>query len=430
MSETRHFDYIVVGGGIAGTTAAETIRRNEPFASIAICEAENEYLYSRVMLPSFIRGKYGKERLFLRTKNDYDRQQITLFRDTQIASLDAERKEIEIYLLGETAFLHYGKLLLATGGYPKNLDLEIPQQLPTFSLQTLADAEAIKVFIERGKMTNTVVGVIGGGFIGLEFIESFITAGFTVHVLLRDGGFFSGRVSEEFRAILEDIHRGRSIVVHHNATITADIQQNKEKNKAGAYDPFLYHVICSNGEKISVHALAFGVGIERRNNLAASAKLSVRRGIFVDQFFQTTNEHVFAAGDVAEYLSEHARDRVVMGNWSAATTQGMIVGGNMTGEKKTFDQLPVYAINHFGNHIAFVGINHAAAEKTVIRKKQNMQYAEFYFKDGILKGATIVNYPALVGLLVRTIKAGTFSLTECEQLEDQNNALEEIFSTT
>ena len=94
MSRNTFYDYIIVGGGIAGVSAAEAIRANDKYASISILSEEPELLYSRVMLPLYVRGKIKREQLFLRAANDYERHNIALWLDERVVEINRKKREI------------------------------------------------------------------------------------------------------------------------------------------------------------------------------------------------------------------------------------------------------------------------------------------------------------------------------------------------
>lgn len=398
---------------MAGTTAAETIRRGDPHASIALFEKEEEFLYSRVMLPNFIRGKYNRDAIFLRKRDDYIDQQIDLFRGKQVQAIDAEKSEVSF---GGNEYVHYGKLLIAMGGVPREWNVETPKNLPIFHLQTLADAERIKSFIAEQSDTPRRVAVVGGGFIGLEFVESFVSAGIGVDLFLREGHCFAGRVSEGFAEAMEYIHRGKDIVLHKNSQIDKIIQKSET----------IFEVVADTGN-IEVHAVALGIGIERNLDIAKKAGLNAEMGIQTNQYLKTSNENIFAIGDIAQYARSENRESMVSGTWVGATSQGIVGGENASGKKVPLEHIPTYAITHLGVHIAFIGEHWNEKMEVVVRDGgTHNPYAEFYFGNGTLKGATLVNMPRAVGLFLRLITEGKTTLAQREKLESTEIDFAEI----
>lgn len=413
MNETAHYDYVIIGGGVAGTTAAETIRRGDPHASIALFEREEEFLYSRVMLPNFIRGKYNRDAIFLRNRDDYVNQQIDIFRGKKVIAINAERAEVSI---GSDEYVHYGKLLIAMGGSPRKWGVKIPKSLPLFRLQTLKDAEKIKKFIAIDTELPRSVAVIGGGFIGLEFIESFVSAGIKVEFFLRESQCFDGRVSDNFSHAIEYIHRGKNIVVHRNSEVSAVVEKSE-----GVFE------LDTTSGKVNVNGVALGIGIERNFDLAKKAGLNVQTGILANQYLQTEDPNIFVIGDIAEYTHTGKDGREVNGTWGDATIQGTIGGRNALGEKEPFDKVSTYAIVHFGTHISFIGEKYSKKMEVVVRDGgTHNPYAEFYFLNGTLKGATLVNMSRAVGIFVRWIAEGEITIEQKEQLASPEIAFEDI----
>src|SRR3990167_423696 len=111
-------DYLVIGGGIAGTTAAETLREEDPRAKIAILEAEPHVLYSRVLIPKYIKGQIQKDALFLRKISDYAEKNIDFYPSAKVSKINPERRET---ILENGQIFSYKKLLIASGGKPRDI---------------------------------------------------------------------------------------------------------------------------------------------------------------------------------------------------------------------------------------------------------------------------------------------------------------------
>jgi len=413
MNNTQHYDYIIIGGGVAGTTAAETIRRQNPNVSIALFEAEDEFLYSRVMLPHFIRGKQNRDSVFLRNRDNYIEQRIEFFRGKVATAIHPEKKEISF---GEKEHVHYDKLLVAMGGRPREWNVGYPESMPIFRMQTLSDADSIKKFINIESSVPRSVAVIGGGFIGLEFVESFVAAGIHVDLFLRGERCFGGRVSEKFLGVMKQIHRGRNITVHRSTEVTS------VKEKGGG----IFELTTTKGV-VDTHGAALGIGIVRNLDLVEEAGLAVDRGVKTNQYLQTANPDIFAAGDVAQYVRQGNTLDGLSGTWSGAAIQGTMVGGNILGQKEAFGKVPAYTILHFGMHIGFVGESYCKEMEVVVRDDgTHNPYAEFYFQNGILRGATVVGMPKAIGILLRWIQEKKITLAAREQLESPAIDLKEI----
>ena len=129
---------MIVGGGIAGTTAAETIRQKDNDSSIALISLEPHFLYSRVLLPEFVKGEVGIDKVMLRSAADYQKNRIEVLLGEKVISLNLEERFAET---NSGRKFEFKKLLLASGGEPEPLDFEKEAPESVFRLQTLEDAK-------------------------------------------------------------------------------------------------------------------------------------------------------------------------------------------------------------------------------------------------------------------------------------------------
>lgn len=173
----KRYDYLIIGGGIAGVTAAEAIRGEDPAGTIGILSDERHLLYSRVLLPSYLKKRIKRERVFLRTAKDFTRRRIDLYRDKAAIAVDIKRREVAA-ADGET--FGYKKLLIASGGKTNRLPADWGGE-QAYGLQTLDDADRLLVAIPNIREPL----VIGSSFIALEFIEIFILNGVIPMVLTK-----------------------------------------------------------------------------------------------------------------------------------------------------------------------------------------------------------------------------------------------------
>ena len=158
--------FVIVGAGIAGTTAAEELRKRSKDADIILIGEEDVPLYTRVLLPNYIEGKVERERLFLKKEMWYAENRIEWVSGTRVEKLDVKNKFV---LLSDQRELPYDKLLIASGGEPKKMDAE-PRGISY--LRSLTDADHL-VQLMREKGSHADVAIYGGGFIACEFLNIF-----------------------------------------------------------------------------------------------------------------------------------------------------------------------------------------------------------------------------------------------------------------
>ena len=190
--------YLIIGGGIAGTTAAETIRRLDPSGSIGIVSDEPHRLYSRVMLskPNFFLGKIPFEQIWLKKESWYAESGIKFIAGKRAVRVDASKK---IVTLDDGMPLEYEKLLLALGGCARKWGIPGSDKRGVFYLRTLDDTRAIISAIKTGRKATT----IGGGFISFEMCEMLRMAGIAVTLILREPYYWQPLLDEPSGRMIE-----------------------------------------------------------------------------------------------------------------------------------------------------------------------------------------------------------------------------------
>ena len=375
----KTYEYLIIGGGIAGVTAAETIRGKDASSRIGIISSEPHLLYSRVLLPSYIKGRIARERVFLRKEEDFARLRIDFMRGCAAAGVDTAARRV---LLTDGEELAYEKLLIATGGSVRPWPVmpmswrhgEAGESI--FRLQTLDDADRIVGAMDTIRQPL----VIGSSFIALELIEIFILHGVAPRVLVRGPHFFDTMIDGEGAVLIEEnmAQRGASLV-------RGDESARMEYNGAIA------KIWMRGGSVFDADAVGIGIGIARNTGFLASSGIVCGRGVRTDEFLETNIPGVFAAGDVAEYFDSQADRHTMVGNWTHAVRLGRRAGLNMTGEKISFSDVPSYSITNLGLHIAALGECNGGLETVSRSDGATRQYERFFMRDGTLVGAFLIN---------------------------------------
>ncbi len=386
--EARHtMDYLIIGGGIAGTTAAETIRSKDDRGSIAIVSKEPHALYSRVLLPKYVEGALSRAQVFLRTAEDYSRKNISLYVEEEATAVDVKRKEVRTR---KGAVFFYRQLLIAAGGRVKPWRVEGSETAPVMRFQTIDDAEMLYDKLSERRGQDVVI--VGGGFIALELMNALVPRGVsTLSCIVSEKRYWEDYLDAEGSALLEKQLERKGVSFHHNETITM-----ARKNDKGNISVFT-----SRHTSYAADVLAIGVGLDREAEIFRGSGIEVERGVITNEFLETTAEHVWAAGDVAENFHPVFGRRLLVGNWNNAFLQGRIAGLNMvsshakTDERQQFTHIPLYAINVLDTHIAFLGDVSGSKEHAnrayISRFQEGAWYERFGLENGKLVSAVFIN---------------------------------------
>lgn len=367
------YDYVIIGGGVAGVTAAETIRGRDSGGSIALISDEPHLLYSRVLLPAYLKNKITRDKLFLRRAEDFTKQRIDLFLETAVTGLDFSRKEVSF---ANRELIAYKKLLVSAGGRVKPWGNPEDQDY-VYRLQTLDDADRLYEILPTMKRMI----VVGASFISLEFLEIFAAHNIPTTLLARDKYFFERFCDPQAGALFAENFSRREIQTEFN-----DEVQTIVKNEAGL------QVQTKALKVLSGDALAVGVGIDRNIELFRDAGVGIAaRGIRADETLRTNQEDVWTAGDVAEYRDAISGKDQILGNWTGAFLQGAHAGREMTGVSGQFRHVPSYSTTNLGFQITAVGDVTSEAETVVAIDAVKNKYARFFIRDNALGGAMLIN---------------------------------------
>jgi len=368
-------DYLIIGGGIAAVTAAETIRSRDAAGSIRIYGDEKHALYSRVLLPHVVRGKTPEDKAFLRQPGALADKRIEYVMGERITSVDPAAHTVTL-ASGET--VTYGKLLIATGGAVKPLNIPGADAAGVIPFQTLDDARALIAARETAKAV-----VYGAGFIALELIMSFRHHGASVTGVIRNDGYFSRVLSPEAKTRIAETLVRNGVEIVSGTEITGF-------ETTGA----LKKLKLSNGSELTCTAVAAGIGIAPNVAFLAGSGIEIGTGVLTDEFLRTGTPDVWAAGDVAESFDRALGTRRMAGNWQNAMFQGKHAGENMTAPDanalKPYEAVTAYTIAVFDLPLAFMGAVDAPGAERVLRVTPKGALLHIYVKNGRAVGAACV----------------------------------------
>lgn len=304
-------DYVIIGNGIAGLSAAEEIRKNDKDGNIKIITDEKYQTYYRIKLSEAISKDFSDKQLFVRDKEWYEDLNIEVLLNTRVTKIDTLSKEI--YTHDEK--INYDKLLIASGSESFIPPIEGSEKKGVFALRSLKDLEEIKEYFK----TSNRVAVLGGGLLGLEAAWAIKKLGKLVDVVEFFPQLLPRQLDEKIAKKFSDILTGKEINLH--LGVSAKEIMGDERVEG---------IELSDGNKLETDAILISAGVRPRLELVKETNIEYDRGIKVDKYMETNIEDVFAAGDIAEI------DGMVAGLWTIANDQGKIAGKNMTGEKEEY----------------------------------------------------------------------------------------------
>ncbi len=387
---TDRYDYLIIGGGIAGVTAAETIRENDNRATtIGIISEEPHLLYSRVLLPAYLKGRVSREQLFLRKIDDFTEKKIDLNIHEKVLFVDIKRKEVG---LANRVSIGFEKLLIATGGAVAAWGAEDIQDF-IFRLQTLDDADRMLGALDTIKQPL----VIGASFISLEFLEIFVVNKISPTVIVRGHHFMDRILEEQGGEILHDNFAKHGITVQTSDAVKEVVPR---ENTLAVFTEGLRRLECD--------AVAVGIGIERNIAFLDGSGIELgEKGVKANEFLETNIPGIFTAGDMAEFNDTILGKHQVVGNWTNAFLQGQRAALNMVGKREGFKNVSAYSITNLGLQITAMGDCVDASDTMVRSDRQKPQYERFFLKNGAIVGAVLINRFQDKAHLARLVQAKT-----------------------
>jgi NADPH-dependent 2,4-dienoyl-CoA reductase/sulfur reductase-like enzyme len=380
--------YVIVGNGIAGTGAAEQIRKGDPNASVILLTNEPYTLYNRIALPPFLKQKIALPKVTIKNMAWHQDRGIDLRLETVATSVNAVDHEVH---LASGKVLPYDKLLVATGGRPNPLPNGWRLK-NVFNFQTLDDSLAILAQIERSKSAV----VIGGSYIAYELTEAFRMRGLHTTWMMR-GPWFLRRLLCEVGGTLVD-----KIAEHHGVEVVHGCEISAVEGKDGA----ISDVKGTNGKTYPTDMLGVGLGIVRNVDFLGGSGIETKNAALCDEYLQTNDPDVYAAGDSAEYYDPYVGHHSVMGTWDNATNHGKIVGQNMLGARIPYNEVPTYSTTLFHNRIMAFGATTESdpdLEPAMAIDEEAQNYRRLFFKGDLLLGGVIIGarkgFPKLIELI-------------------------------
>lgn len=309
------YDYLIIGNGISGLSAAEEIRKEDQDGQILIVSDENRLTYWRTRLSELIEKDYTDEEILVKKEAWYNEKNIEVKLGTHIDKIDKENKKA-ITKDGEE--FEYNKLLIATGSHAfvppiKNADAE-----GVFAIRSSEDLKHFKDYLHDKKKLI----IIGGGILGLEAANSISHLGIEITIVEACDYLLPKQLDRDLSQKLE-----KSLNDMGMKTLTC-----KFSEEILVKDGRVCGLKLKDGEEIEADAIMIQAGIRANIELAQNSDLATDRGILVGENLQIEGEDIYAAGDVAQI------GNFSIGLWTASMEMGKIAGANMVGSNKLYEQ--------------------------------------------------------------------------------------------
>ena len=316
-------NHVIIGNGVAGIKAAETIRRNDSDCKITIIEDKTYPFYYRPHLPKLVSGKIEEEKKKKKKSEFYEKNNINLHLGKKVTGITPDKNEIVL----TDGVINYSSLLIATGGSIKSRKYpgsELNGEVVV--LKTIDDAKNIKEKVKKAKRAV----VVGEDFLTLALIEALQSSRLEVTYLLPGDRLWPEILDKDASYILELKLKQKGIKILHNT----DIKEIVIKNRT------VQGVISTGETLIECQILGVVDKLEPNIDFLSESGIKTDNGVLVNNKMLTNIDNIYAAGDVTQLLTDPSEESPKINvRWLKAWRQGQVAGANMTGKQTEYDDI-------------------------------------------------------------------------------------------
>lgn len=362
----NRYEYLIIGGGMAADAAVRGIREVDPAGAIALISAEPHPPYNRPYLSKKLWTGKPEEAIWRNTAE----VGVVMRLGRRVVTVDPVEKTVTD---SHGDRYGYGKMLLATGGAPRQL----PQAAEgVIYFRTLDDYRQLRALCSAG---NAFV-VVGGGFIGSEIAAALAMNGKKVTMIFPGKGIGERVYPPALVTFINDYYRERGVELLSGESVG-------RITRTGAR----FEVSTASGRTLLADGVIAGIGIEPDVALAQSAGLEVSNGILVDEHLRTTNPDIYAAGDVASFYNPALDRRMRVEHEDNAITMGTVAGRNMAGWSEAYHHLPYFYSDLFDLGYEAVGELDARLQIVEDWRDPFRKGVLYYLSHGQLRGVLLWN---------------------------------------
>ena len=408
MSDQKTF--VIVGAGLAGAKAAETLREEGFEGRVILVGDEPEAPYERPPLSKkYLTGDSPREDAHVHPDGFYAEHDIEVLGGVLATGLDVEGRRVG---LADGRSLPYDRLLIATGSVPRRPPIEGIDLAGVHTLRTLADADVLRErFADRAR-----VAIIGAGWIGCEVAAAARARGAEVTLIEAGGAPLERVLGPELGGIYADLHREQDVRVLTGAAVEA-IEGGEHVER----------VRLAGGRSVDCDVVVVGVGVVPDTRLAVAGNLDVDDGIVVDEHLRTSAPDVFAAGDVASAFHPRYGRHVRVEHWANALNQGAAAARSMLDRGEPYTRLPYFYSDQYAIGMEYAGL-HDPSDRLVVRGRGREIKAFWIGGDGrVTAGMHLDDWDAIEPIK-HLIESD--AVVDADRLADPSIPLDEVAAAT
>jgi 3-phenylpropionate/trans-cinnamate dioxygenase ferredoxin reductase component len=381
--------FAIVGAGLAGAKAAETLRAEGFDGRLALLGEEAERPYHRPPLSkTYLRGEADRDSLYAHDASFYAAHGIELHTSARVSSIDPAGRQLRL-ASGER--LGYQRLLLATGAAPRRLRLPGADLDGVYHLRNRRDADRLATAVGRAER----VVVVGTGWIGCEVAASVRQLGRDVTLVGPDAVPLARALGPEIGCFYRDVHTEHGVRLELGTCVDAF-----------RGDGHVKAVVTGDGRTLPCDLVLVGIGATPRTELAEAAGLALGDGVLVDEWLETIAPGIYAAGDAAAAWHPRLQTHLRVGHWATALHQGPIAARSMLGRLTRYARLPYFFSDQYDVGMEYSGLA-TPSDRLVIRGDlATRQFVAFWVRQQRVVAGMNVNVGDVAGSIQTLICGG------------------------
>ncbi|WP_137989435.1 NAD(P)/FAD-dependent oxidoreductase [Streptomyces vilmorinianum] len=411
--------FVIVGGGLAGAKAAETLRSEGFNGRVILIGDERDHPYERPPLSKgYLTGKEERDSVFVHEAAWYARAEVELHLGQPVTAVDREARTVR---LGDGTTIRYDRLLLATGAEPRRLDIPGTGLAGVHHLRRLAHADRLRHVLAALGRDNGHLVIAGGGWIGLEVAAAARGYGAEVTVVESEPTPLHHVLGPELGQLFADLHTEHGVRFVFGGRLAEIVGQ----------DGMVLAVRTDDGEEYPAHAVLAAIGAAPRTALAEAAGLALvdrahGGGIAVDESLRTSDPEIFAAGDVAAAHHPLLHTRLRVEHWANALNGGPAAARAMLGQHVSYDRVPYFFSDQYDLGMEYSGWAPPGSYDQVVLRGDvgKRQFIAFWLKDRKVLAGMNVNVWDVTDPIQQLIRAQ--SPVDTDSLADPSVPLESL----
>jgi 3-phenylpropionate/trans-cinnamate dioxygenase ferredoxin reductase subunit len=371
----------IVGAGQAGAEVATLLRQHRHQGRIILFGEESFLPYMRPPLSkAYLAGEIGADALIYKAQAAYDKAEVELRLGSRVDAIARGAKQL---LLDSGEDVAFDKLVIATGGRARKLDVPGAGLGNIFYLRAIADVELLRPQLCAGRR----LVIVGGGYVGLEVAAVAVKRGLKVTVLEGAPRVLARVTAPEVSAFYERFHRAAGVEIRTGVTVigfTAD----SSGAAVGA-------VQCGDGLEIPADFVLVGIGLAPNTELAEAAGLATDGGIIVDAFSRSSDPDIFAIGDCAIH-AEHGflQRKIRLESVPNALEQARAAAAFIAGKPVPAAVAPWFWSDQYDLKLQMAGLSDGYDKLAIRGSTKGSSFIAFYLREGRVIAADAINRPS------------------------------------